>query len=190
MTATQRRLSIGGALLGAALLFFLAYRSALTPATHPDHDHGILNLDAGGLLDVTKRDGSSRNLVGAPGKVLVVTFFDTRAKGAADELRSLFAYQASVKDDPGIEFVLIAREKEFAPVDAFLAASGLVPPVPASLVLDTTGSTTTKFNSKRPVETMFFGPSGKLASQARGSLDWGMQAQVKVAQARGGATIE
>ena len=189
MTASQRRLALGGALLGAAILFFLAYRSALTPATHPDHDHGILDLDAGGNLSVTTRTGS-RNLVGAPGKVLVVSFFDTRAKGAADELRSLFAYQASVKDDPGVEFVLIAREREFGPVDAFLAANGLVPPVPASVVLDTTGDTTTKFNSKRPVETMFFGPTGKLASQARGSFDWGMQAQVKIAQARGGTSIE
>ncbi len=56
MKPTQRRLAIGGAFTAAALLFLLAWRASLVPATHPDHDHGILNLDAGGRLMVEGRD--------------------------------------------------------------------------------------------------------------------------------------
>ncbi len=190
MTASQRRLVFGSAILLAGVAFYLSFRSSLVPATHPDHDHGILNIDAGGHLVVQRRDGSSRNLVGAPGKVLVVHFFDPKAAEAAPELRSLLNFQATVKADAGVDFVVMARNTSWSDLDAWLARNALVPPVPASLYLDPDGDTTGRFNSKRPVETMFFGPRGKLASQARGRLEWGMEGLARIEQARAGATIE
>ncbi len=190
MTPTKRRTVLAVVLLGAFAGFFFAFRSALVPATHADHDHGILNLDAGGHLDVETRDGKGRNLVGAPGKVLVVHFVDPADGAAADELRDLFAVQENRKADPKTEFVILVRTATFADLDAWLAKNGLVPPVPASLVVDPEGKTTTKFNCKRPLETMFFGPDGKLASQARGRLEWALDAGRRIAEAGAGTTIE
>ena len=190
MTPSKRRLVFAAVFVGAFAGFFFAFRSALVPATHADHDHGLLNIDAGGHLDVQTRDGKGRNLVGAPGKVLVVHFADPEEGAAAAELRGLFAYQEAWKQEKGSEIVVVVKTASFATLDAWLASNGLVPPVPASLTVDPEGETTKKFNSKRPLETMFFGPDGKLASQARGRLDWKLDARRRVAEAGSGASIE
>ncbi len=190
MTPTQRRLALGGGFAAAALLFVFAWRASLVPATHPDHDHGILNLDAGGRLMVARRDGSERNLVGRPGKVMIVHFFSTDAPGAAAELAALFAAQERLKADRGIDWVLIARKTDFASLDSWLTANRLIPPAPETLTLDPKGDTTQKLNCKRPLDTMFFNPDGKLASQMRGPSNWALEASGQIDQARGGATIE
>ena len=190
MTPSKRRLVFAVAFAVAFAGLFLAYRSALVPATHADHDHGLLNIDAGGHLDVETRDGKGRNLVGAPGKVLVVHFVDPEDGAAADELRELFAYQDVQRQDATSEIVVLVKTESFATLDAWLARNGLVPPVPASLTVDPEGKTTLKFNNRRPLETMFFGPDGKLASQARGRLDWKLDARRRVAEAGAGASIE
>jgi len=190
MTPSRRRtiLFTAGVLVAAAMGY--AYWLSLTPATHPDHDHGILNLDAGGRLIVETRSGKSRNLVGKPGHTLVLHFFSTSAPGAADELAGIFLQQEALKDDKGVEFVLIAHDRDFATLDAWLRGKNLVPPFPETLVLDPSGDATTKLNSKRPNETMFFGADGKLASQARGSLTWPEGAAPHLAKARSGESIE
>ena len=190
MTPSKRRLVFAVVFVGAFAGFFFAYRSALVPATHADHDHGLLSIDAGGHLEVETRDGKGRNLVGAPGKVLVVHFVDPEDGAAVDELRALFAYQATRKQDATSEIVVLVKTESFATLDSWLARNGLVPPVPASLTVDPEGKTTLKFNSKRPLETMFFGPDGKLASQARGRLDWTLDARRRIAEAGSGASIE
>ncbi len=89
-----------------------------------------------------------------------------------------------------MEFVLIAQDRDFATLDAWLKQKGLTPPQPATLVLDPTGDTTQKLNSKRPLETMFFTAEGKLSSQARGVLQWPDEATGHLARARGGEAIE
>jgi hypothetical protein len=190
MTPSQRRLALGGGFLLAALLFAFAYRASLVPASHPDHDHGMLNLDAGGRLIVEKRDGSERNLVGRPGKVMIVHFFATDVPGAPEELAALFAAQERLKADRGLDWVLIARKTDFAGLDAWLTANRLVPPVPESLYLDPKGETTQKLNCKRPLETMFYNPVGKLASQTRGPANWALEASSRIEEARSGGTIE
>lgn len=186
MTPRKRRLVLAVVLVGAFAGAFLAYRSSLVPATHADHDHGILNLDAGGYLEVKTRDGRGRNLVGAPGKVLVVTFVDPADPSAADELRRLFAFQETRKGNEEAEVVVLVKTSSFETLDGWLAKNGLVPPVPASLTVDPDGKTTLKFNNRRPVETMLFGPDGKLASQARGRLDWTLDAPRRIAAAAAG----
>lgn len=190
MTPSRRRnvLLAAGVVVAAAMAY--AYWLSLTPATHPDHDHGILNLDGGGRLVVETRAGKSRNLVGKPGHALVLHFFSTGAPGAADELAGIFLQQEALKGDAGVEFVLIAHDKDFRTLDAWLLEKSLVPPFPETLVLDPSGDATTKLNSKRPNETMFFAADGKLASQARGSLTWPDGAAPHLAKARSGEAIE
>ena len=189
MTPKKRRTVLAVVLVCACAGFLFAFRSALVPATHADHDHGILSLDAGGFLEVETRDGKGRNLVGAPGKVLVVTFVDPADPAAADELRGLFAFQSSGGADAEAEVVVLVKTPSFAELDAWLARNGLVPPVPASLTVDPEGKTTLKFNNRRPLETMLFGPDGKLATQARGRLDWALEGPRRIAEAASGASI-
>ena len=134
MTPSRRRVVLLSAVALFAVGFAWAYWLSLVPATHPDHDHGMLNLDAGGHLNVTTRDGKVRNLVGRPGKTLVLHFFSTSAPGAAEELAGIFRPQEQLKGDPGVEFVLIAHDRDFATLDAWLKQKGIVAPAPASLV--------------------------------------------------------
>jgi hypothetical protein len=190
MTPSRRRVFLVAALALLAAGFAYAYWLSLVPATHPDHDHGILNLDAGGRLNVLTREGKKRNLVGRPGKALIVHFFSSSTPGAAEELSGIFRLEDELKADPGVEFVLIAHDPDFATLDAWLKEKGLVVPAPATLVLDPTGDTTQKLNCKRPLETMFFTAEGKLSSQARGALDWPDGAMGHLARARGGEAIE
>lgn len=190
MTPSRRRVFLFGAIALFAAGFAWAYWLSLVPATHPDHDHGILNLDGGGRLNVTTRDGRTRNLVGKPGKALVVHFFSTSAEGAAPELAGIFRTQEELQTVPGVEFVLIAQDRDFGTLDTWLRQKGLTSPQPATLVLDPTGDTTKKLNCKRPLETMFFTAEGKLSSQARGPLEWPDGAAGHLARARGGETIE
>src|SRR5262245_7293039 len=121
MKKSQQRLVYAGSVGALALAAAYAYYGALVPATHPDHDHGILNLDAGGRLLVTQRDGTNRNLVGRPGHPLVIHFFAPGVPDAGTELKELFEFQRteSTKD---VEFVLIARDTDFAKLDSWLAA--------------------------------------------------------------------
>ena len=189
MTPSKRRLVLGLVLAGAFAAFFFAFRTALVPATHADHDHGILNLDAGGYLEVLTRGGKKRNLVGAPGRVLAVTFVDPADPAAPEELRGLFAFQEATKGSGEAEVVVVVKAASFAELDAWLAKNALVPPVPATLTVDPEGKTTLKFNNRRPIETMFFGPDGKLASQARGRLDWSLEAPRRIAAAAAGESI-
>lgn len=191
MKASQRRLSFGIAIGAAALIGGYAYVRSLAPAAHPDHDHGILNIDSGGLLTVEGRDGKSRNLVGRPGKVLVVHLFSVKDPEATGELKGVFAFQARTKGDAGIETVIVARDADRRGVDALLAGAGIVPPFPDTIYVDPSGETSTKFNVRnRTIETMFFNPAGKLSSQARGRLDWDFGAAEHVNKARSGNTIE
>lgn len=190
MTPSRRRNVLLAAIALFGVTFAWAYWRSLVPATHSDHDHGMLNLDGGGHLDVLTRDGKTRNLVGRPGKTLVIHFFSTSADGAAPELAGIFRTQEEMKADAGVEFVLIAQDRDFQKLDAWLKAKGLTPPLPATLVLDPDGDVTSKINSKRPLETMFFAADGKLSSQARGRLEWPDGAVGHLAKARTGEAIE
>lgn len=187
MRVSQRRLVLTAGLLAVFAAGAYAYWLSLVPASHPDHDHGILNLDAGGRLLVKTRSGKDRNLVGRPGKVMVVSFFSTQAAGAARELGALLDLQAA---SPGTEFVYIAQDPDFATLDAWLASAGLKPVDPSSFVLDPSGETTHKLNSKRPLETMVFTPEGKLSSQGRGRVDLATEGAGMIRQASAGGTIE
>ena len=190
MTPSRRRTVLFTAIAAFGAAFAWAYWLSLVPATHSDHDHGMLSLDGGGHLNVKTRDGKTRNLVGRPGKTLVIHFFSTSVEGAASELGGIFRTQEELKADAGLEFVLIAHDRDFATLDAWLKEKGLTPPQPATLVLDPDGDVTGKINSKRPLETMFFNAEGKLSSQARGRLEWPDGAMGHLARARGGETIE
>ena len=152
----------------AAVVGYNMYFS-LTPATHADHDHGLANLDAGGFLRLEREDGGKRNLVGRPEKVLVLHWFTPDSPEAAAEVPALLEYAASVREDAGIEVVLVASRSEWPAVREFADRMG----APMGMVYrDATGRTGDLFGVRRIPETLIYDPNGRLAHQARGLADW------------------
>lgn len=152
----------------AAAIGWTMYRS-LTPATHADHDHALESLDAGGFLRLERPDGSARNMVGRPGKVLVLHWFSLDSDAAIEKLPALVEYARSVGGDTGIEVVLIATGASWDAVHAFAEKLRL----PRELLyLDRKLETGSLFGVRRIPETLIYDPRGRLARQARGSVDW------------------
>lgn len=154
--------------IAAAAIGYEMYFS-LTPATHADHDHGLANLDAGGFLRVERPDGGKRNLVGRPGRVLVLHWFAPGSPAARDELPRLLEFVAAVRADQEVEVAAIATESDWAAARAFASEVGLPE---AMLYLDPQGRTADLFGVRRIPETLIYDPDGRLAWQARGPAPW------------------
>ena len=166
--AVRNRLIIGAAIMAAAI--FLAYQMyySQTPARHADHDHAIAKIDAGGFLWIEGRDGERRNLVGKPGKVLVLHWFDSAAADFSEQ-RQAAQYAASVADDPMIDIAFVASAPSWDGLDELAADIG----IPTDeLYLDTKFKTGALFGVRRLPETLIYDPSGLLAHQARGPMSW------------------
>ena len=145
------------------------YYQSLVPAIHPDHDHGLENIAGGGFLRVERAEGGTRNLVGRPGRVLVLHWFELGSPGAVSELPSLVDYSMQVAGDKDIEIVLIAMGKKRQEVLAWAQAHGVPTP---SLYVDPESRTAGLIGVRRSPETLIYDPEGRLAHQARGPMDW------------------
>ena len=167
----------------AALVGYNMFFS-LTPATHTDHDHGLANLDAGGFLRFERDGGGKRNFVGRPGKVLVMHFFSPGSEEAAAEVPELLDYLAAVRDDGGVEVVLVAVRTTWGETRAFAGKIG----APAGAVyLDPDGRTSDLFGVRRIPETLIYDPSGRLAHQTRGRAEWtSPQLRAEIQRFKGG----
>ena len=166
--AVRNRLIIGAAALAAAV--FLAYQMyySQTPARHADHDHAIAKIAAGGFLWVEAPDGERRNLVGRPEKVLVLHWFDPAAADFSEETAAA-EFAASVADDVMVEILFVADAPSWEGIDVWAEAAG----VPKDRIyLDEKGKTGDLFGVRRLPETLIYDPTGLLAHQARGPMDW------------------
>jgi hypothetical protein len=167
--------------VAGAVIFWDMYRSQ-TPPAHADHDHAMASLDAGGFLWVERADGGQRNLVGRPGKVLVLHWFDPAAS-SGEEQAAAAAYARSVADDPGIEVALIAVAGSWRDLSSWADAAG----IPRSLLyLDTGRRTGEIMGVRRLPETVVYDPAGNLAHQTRGATEWsdrGLRARIEAARA-------
>lgn len=181
-TAVRNRLIIGAAIVLAGS--FLAYQMffSMTPPRHADHDHAIATLDAGGFLWLEAPSGKRRNMVGKPGKVLVLHWFDPTAASSTEEARAA-AFAESIADDPKVETLLVAQAPSWNGIEEWAEATG----VPMSLVyLDAEGRTGDLFGVRRLPETLIYDPTGLLAYQAKGPAVWtasSIGAQIQKAKA-------
>ena len=182
-TATRNRLIIGAAVLLAGGFVAREMFFSLTPPRHADHDHAMSTLDAGGFLWIKDLEGNRRNLVGRPGHVLVLHWFDPAAGDPTEQLAAV-EYAASVGDDPTVEVLLIARADAPGAVAAWASDTGL----PRELLhVDEEGRTAELIGVRRYPETLIYTPDGTLAHQARGPADWASQRfAATVARAREG----
>lgn len=166
--STKRILRVAAGLALVAIVGWTYHRS-LVPAIHPDHDHGLENLAGGGFLVVEPLEGGRRNLVGRPGRVLVLHWFELGSPSAPAELPGLVEYASSVAGDPGIEVVMVATNRARAAVKSWAEDHG----VPARLLhVDPEGKTAMLIGVRRIPETLIYDAEGHLVHQARGPLDW------------------
>lgn len=166
--AVRNRLIIGAVVAVAAAIIAVEMFYSTTPPRHADHDHAIATLDAGGFLRVVAPDGSRRNLVGRPEKVLVLHWFDPTAMDYSEQTRAA-RWAAAVADDPGVEVLFVAQAPSREGLDAWAESAG----VPRELLyVDRDGRTGELFGVRRIPETLVYDPSGLLAFQARGATTW------------------
>jgi hypothetical protein len=180
---TRNRLILGAALVIAGGLIGYNMFFSLTPPRHADHDHAIAKLDAGGFLWVEHAEGERRNLVGVPGKVLVLHWFDPHALDGG-EARAAAAFASTYAGDAGVDFLFIAQADGWDGVRA--AAAGAA--VPENLLyLDDGGKTGDLCGVRRSPETLVFDPKGFLAFQSKGPAPWtGSSMRAQIERAKGG----
>uniref|UniRef100_A0A832MN94 TlpA family protein disulfide reductase n=1 Tax=Eiseniibacteriota bacterium TaxID=2212470 RepID=A0A832MN94_UNCEI len=169
MAQPSRRVVFMLVFVAAAAVLGWTYYQSLVPAIHPDHDHGLENIAGGGFLRVDRVEGGRRNLVGKPKGVLILHWFDLKSPTTASELPLLVEYAESVKNDPGIEILLIATGATREELGAWARGHG----VPTrNLHADPEGKTTSLIGVRRLPDTLIYGPDGSLAQQTRGPVNW------------------
>ncbi len=169
MNSRLRPVLLGAVLVAGIALLGWTYQQSLVPAIHPDHDHGLENIAGGGYLRVESVEGGRRNLVGRPGRVLILHWFRLGEPATASELPHLVDYANSVAKDDGIEVVTIAVGTPAGKVREWAQAHG-VPT--ARLYADPEGKTAQLIGVRGTPESLIYDPDGQLAHQARGPLDW------------------
>ena len=166
--AVRNRLIIGAAIVAAGIFLAVQMYYSQTPARHADHDHAIAKIDAGGFLWVEARDGSRRNLVGRPEKVLVLHWFDPTAADSSEQTAAA-RFAAGMADDPMVEVLFVADAPSWEGIEVWAANAG----VPTDLLyLDAKGKTGDLFGVRRLPETLIYDPAGLLAHQAKGPMSW------------------
>lgn len=181
-TATRNRLIIAAAVVAASL--YLGYHMffSLTPPRHADHDHAMATLDAGGFLRLEAADGSLRNLVGRPGKVLILHWFRPDDPNRV-ESRKAAGFATTVASDPEVEVLLVASGSASATAAGLASELGLEA---GRVYLDREGKVANLIGVRRFPETLIYDPAGLLAHQARGVNDWSrgtMQSLIATAKA-------
>lgn len=184
MFGSNTGIKILTALALAAVVVFIGMQMfySLTPPRHADHDHAMANLNAGGFLRIEAADGGQRNLVGQPGHILVLHFFDPRSGQHAEQAAAARIAQAAPPDGD-VEFLFVARSASWENVREWAAAVG----IPSSrLYLDPGGETSNLLGVRRWPETLIYAADGLLVHQAKGGMDWsssGLGAQLARARA-------
>ncbi len=170
-TAQMLNRKLIGVAVGVAVVGLIGwtYYHSQVPAIHPDHDHGLENIAGGGFLHVEAVEGGRRNLVGRPGRVLILHWFEVGSSAGGSELPMLVDYAASVAGDPGIEVVMIAMNAKRPSVLSWARNHGV--PI-QRLYVDPQGKTAALMGVRRVPETLIYDPEGRLAHQARGATDW------------------
>lgn len=165
---SRKHLTIAAIVLLAAVGGW-TYYSSLVPAIHQDHDHGLENIAGGGFLRVERLEGGTRNLVGRPGRVLVLHWFEMGSMASMNELPSLVDFAQRSANDRDLEIVMIAMGSKRDEVLAWARSHG----VPTrSLYADPESKTAALIGIRRSPETLIYDPEGHLAHQARGTMDW------------------
>jgi hypothetical protein len=179
---TRNRLIIGAIFVAAAALIGFQMYLSQTPPRHADHDHAIAKLNAGGFLWIDAFDGGRRNLVGRPGKVLVLHWFDPTAPSSMEQAQAA-RFAATAGADPMVEVLLIAQAPSWEGLEAWASEAG----VPTSMLyLDAKGKTGELCGVRRLPETLVYDPEGVLAHQSRGPTSWsrsGIGAEIQRAKA-------
>ncbi len=179
--AVRNRILIGAVFVVVAAVIGYQMFFSMTPPRHADHDHAMATIDAGGFLWVDRLEGGRRNLVGRPGKVLVMHWFDPTAVDTSEQAQAA-RFTANKRDDPMVDVIFVARAPSREAVEAWAESVGVSSD---RLYLDPDGRTADLIGVRRLPETLIYDSDGRLAYQARGRTDWGagMAARIETAKA-------
>jgi hypothetical protein len=167
-TATRNRLILAFAFVVVAALIGYQMFFALTPPRHADHDHAMAKLDAGGFLWLESFDGARRNLVGKPGRVMVLHWFDPTSPNSTEQQQAA-SFAATVASDEDVELLFVAVAASWEGIEEWAGSVG----IPTELLfLDEGGVTSELIGVRRLPESLIYDPVGLLAHQARGPMDW------------------
>lgn len=169
MAIPRSRLISISIVLAMLVLGGWTYYQRLVPAVHEDHDHALENIDGGGFLRVERAEGGTRNLVGRPGVVLILHWFELGNAAGMNELPALVDYMNSIATDRDIEVVMVAGGRKRKDVLEWARAHG-VPT--ANLYVDPNHETSRLIGVRRIPETLIYDPEGRLAHQAQGPMNW------------------
>ena len=160
----RNQLLIGGILVIATGFIAVQMFYNLTPPRHADHDHAMASLDAGGFLKIDAFAGGTRNLVGRPGRVLILHFFDPRSENFSEQVQGA-RFAARFAEDPLIEMLFVARANSWDGLEAWAAEVGAET---GQLYLDPEARTAELLGVRRWPETLIYDPMGLLVYQAKG----------------------
>jgi len=169
MLFARRRLIALAAVLAVIAVGGWTYYQRLVPAVHEDHDHALQNIAGGGFLRVERAEGGNRNLVGRPGRVLILHWFELGNPASMNELPALVDYMNSIAADRDIEVVMTAVGRKRKDVFEWARAHG-VPT--ARLHVDPDRETSRLIGVRQIPETLIYDPEGRLAHQALGPMNW------------------
>lgn len=169
MTLPPRKLVSIAAIALLVVVGGWTYFHHLVPAVHQDHDHGLENIAGGGFLRVERLEGGTRNLVGRPGRVLILHWFELGTPAAMNELPALVDFSQQMAGDKDVEIVLIAMGQKREQVLAWARSHGLPT---GNLYADPETKTAALIGVRRNPETLIYDPEGHLAHQARGPMEW------------------
>lgn len=170
MSVPRGRLVVIAVILVVIALSGWTYFQRLVPAVHEDHDHALANIAGGGFLRVERVEGGTRNLVGRPGGVLILHWFELGSPTSMSELPALVDYANGLPADAGIEVVMVAGGRKRKDVLEWARAHG----VPTqNLYVDPDHNTGRLIGVRTIPETLIYDPEGHLAYQARGPVNWG-----------------
>ena len=165
---TRNRMIIGVVFVLAAGVIGYRMFFSMTPPRHADHDHAIAKLDAGGFLWLDVFGGGRRNMVGRPGTVLLMHWFDPTAATFTEQQQAV-RFAAGIADDPMVDVLFVAQAPSWEGLESWAERSGMPTD---QLYLDKGHKTGKLFGVLRQSETLIYDPSGKLAYQAMGPADW------------------
>lgn len=120
-------------------------------------------------LAVALRDGMTRDLGEASGKLVVVHFWATWCPPCEEELPGLVEWARSVRGDAAVDVLAVSVDESWQKIDPWLQKRGAAD---LPLALDPNGATANLFGTEKFPETWFIGPDGGVRAHWVGPRDW------------------
>ncbi|MFI5182311.1 MAG: TlpA family protein disulfide reductase [Thermoanaerobaculia bacterium] len=163
---------IAAAAVAAVLLAWTARDALRVPMSVqalPAASASLPEAAAGTSRVVSLPGGRSRDLAGAPGKLLILHFWATWCPPCVTEFPELASFWAVVGKKPGIELLAVSVDEDWKTVDGWMKKNGFAG-IP--LALDSQRASAKAFGTEKFPETYVLSPSGEVVDKFVGVIQW------------------